>query len=597
MFKRQNIKGKILTGFIIIAILAAIVGVAGIYGVSRINGMLNGMYDYNLLGVRYSGDIIISAQEISANAATLFVVKDDDAKAAECLALLGEGEKGLETALENYKMTLLNDTDADAVALQELESLYDNSFLPKLNEYEANIAADKDAEALVNLDELRSMEKQMMEITGTIDNFNIESGQQAYNQSDNVFLLLTWLLIGVLVVTVVLAVVIGIHVARLISRPINKLVAAANGLAEGDVDVDTNVDAADETGALGKAFTSMADGIHKQADILRQIAEGDYTGSITVRSPKDVINIAIGNMLDANNEMLAEIRESSGQVAAGSTQIAEGAQALATGSTEQAATLQEFSATIGVLQAHAAENYERAKQALEETQESSRLMQSSMEYMGQMTGAMGKINESSQNISKVIKVIDDIAFQTNILALNAAVEAARAGQHGKGFAVVADEVRSLAAKSAEAAKETAGLIADSVENVNTGTAIAEKTRESLTEVSRIAQSNTENIGIISESSQQQSASISEINEGVAQISSVVQANSATAEQSAASSEEMSAQSTLLNRIISRFKLRGMENAALPPYSAQQSLPGHSAGNYGDSCGATYSASSSNKPLF
>jgi methyl-accepting chemotaxis protein len=360
---------------------------------------------------------------------------------------------------------------------------------------------------------------------------------------------------------------IGRKLTKAIAFPARDLAKAAQELARGNVDVTITIDSHDEIGKLAQEFHNMIETIRHQAEVLDIMAQGDYTVTIPIRSEHDRMNQSITHLLDSFNHMMQDIRTAATQVSNGATQIAGAAQTLATGSSEQAATVEEFSATIALVQNQAEENTRIASQTLEDTQKAGRLMETSVAFMEQMTQSMQTINESSRDISKVIKVIDDIAFQTNILALNAAVEAARAGVHGKGFAVVADEVRNLASKSADAAKETAALIESSEQNVNRGNDIVAKTGESLHEVARIAASTAEGMQTLSEASLRQSQSIAEINQSILQISSVVQANSATAEETAASSEEMSAQSTMLTGIVSRFRLHEIDDVPHAPKAA------------------------------
>jgi methyl-accepting chemotaxis protein len=259
-------------------------------------------------------------------------------------------------------------------------------------------------------------------------------------------------------------------------------------------------------------------------------------------------------MLANLNSMFGEINIAASQVASGSSQIAQASTNLATGAGEQAATIQEFTATVSEVHRMAEDNTNMATDVLKDVRESGSLMNECTNEMDRMLRAMQLIDEKSQQISNVIKVIDDIAFQTNILALNAAVEAARAGQHGKGFAVVSDEVRNLASKSAGAAKETAELIESSLHSVAEGNTIVCKVNDSLQAVGSISDRNAESVEKLYNGSISQSSSMSEINTAILQLSSVVQANSATAQETAASSQEMSAQSAMLNDVVSRFKL-------------------------------------------
>jgi len=297
-------------------------------------------------------------------------------------------------------------------------------------------------------------------------------------------------------------------------------------------------------GDITRKLEAMADG---NMDIIVDI---DYIGEFRP------IKTSLERILDSLNDTLSQIGIASDHVSAASKQIASGAQALAQGSTEQASSVEELSSSIADISKKTKENSGMAEHAASLAEAIKISAEKGNRQMDEMIAAVKEINTASQSISKVIKVIDDIAFQTNILALNAAVEAARAGQHGKGFAVVAEEVRNLAAKSADAAKDTSGLIANSMEKAVLGARIAEETASSLGEiVSGIDESNSI-INEIAKSSAEQSLGISHINKDIDHVSQVVQLNSATAQQSAASAEEMSGQSIVLAQLTSQFKTRG-----------------------------------------
>jgi methyl-accepting chemotaxis protein len=312
---------------------------------------------------------------------------------------------------------------------------------------------------------------------------------------------------------------------------------------------------ADELGSACGSLLKAFDRLNEVSEGLSIIASGDLTLSAYALSDEDVIGTSTIKLLNSFNEMFGDIRRATDGVSKGANEISSGSQNLAQGSTEQAATVEEISANMSDILAKTGENSKLAENAAALALKIKSNAEKGIALMGEMTEAVEEITKSSADISKVIKVIDDIAFQTNILALNAAVEAARAGEAGKGFAVVADEVRNLASKSATAAKETNDLIESSVKKAEFGAKIASETAVSLSEiVSGIAQSS-DLVTEIARSSEEQSYAISQVNMAVEQVSGVVQRNSATAEESAAASEELTAQSVLLLENVAKFKLR------------------------------------------
>ena len=311
----------------------------------------------------------------------------------------------------------------------------------------------------------------------------------------------------------------------------------------------------DEMAQSLAAFLKMLEQFIYYGQCLETVAARDLTSEITIVSDSDTCGVALMTMQNTLNDLFEEIRTASSQVAAGSSQVAQAAQNLASGATEQAATIQQITASVVDLREKANENARVATGALSEVGEVSTLMNECSHAMDSMLRAMQDISEKSKNISRVIKVIDDIAFQTNILALNAAVEAARAGQHGKGFAVVAEEVRNLASKSAQAASETAVLIESSLQSVADGSLVVEKVNKGLQSVAEISGTNAISIDKLHQTSEVQSKAMAEVAYAISQVSSVVQANTATSEEAAASSEEMSSQSAILDEVIGRFKIK------------------------------------------
>lgn len=320
--------------------------------------------------------------------------------------------------------------------------------------------------------------------------------------------------------------------------------------------------------ALNETIENIRSYISEISEVLMEIGNGNLNLAITADYKGDFLEIkdSLNNIIQSLSQVLGEISKAADQVASGSRQVSDGSQTLAQGSTEQASAIQELTASISEVAFQTKQNAVNANKASELAGSARENAEKGNEQMKEMLKSMDDINVSSSNISKIIKVIDDIAFQTNILALNAAVEAARAGQHGKGFAVVAEEVRSLAARSAEAARETTELIEGSINKVQVGTKIANETANALREIVDGIQKSADIVGNIAEASNEQASGIAQINKGIEQVSQVVQNNSATAEESAAASEQLSGQAELMKESVGRFKLpevsRALPNAKI-----------------------------------
>ena len=351
------------------------------------------------------------------------------------------------------------------------------------------------------------------------------------------------------------------------ARPILSLTKSVKKLSEGSLDEEIKVRSKNEIGALAKGLRQLVGQlkeyrlyIQEITDSLNEMQDGnldirlknEYTGEFTK------IKIALLDLSDKLTGLIGNIRISSDQVSSSAENVSAGAQNLTRGSMEQASSIEELSATINDISDRIRKNAENAAKANQAAATGQEEILKSDGQMQDMKASMNRINEKSAEISKIIKTIDDIAFQTNILALNAAIEAARAGEAGKGFAVVADEVRNLAQKSAEAAKDTTVLIDDTVKAVEQGSRLADSTAKSLHEVVNGQKELSILISEIASASDEQANAVSQVTTGIDQISSVVQTNSATAEESSASSSELNDQARNLREQISRFRLRRLE---------------------------------------
>ncbi len=362
-----------------------------------------------------------------------------------------------------------------------------------------------------------------------------------------------WILMGAMIVLFPLMMITVRFVVKSIKQPIEEIKQGIAKISKGEI-ITVKKFGKDELGEITDALNEMTGNMRIQADAAQMVADGDLTVSVTPRCENDALNIALRQLVEDNNMALGEMKNSAEQVSESSDQVASASQALAQGSTEQASAITQITASIEDIAHKTRANASDANHANELVSNAKNDAELGDRHMGDMITAMTEINESSENISKIIKVIDDIAFQTNILALNAAVEAARAGSNGRGFAVVADEVRNLAGKSAQAASETAQLIENSIQKVNRGSKIAEETAASLKEIVAAIEQVAEIISEIADASNEQATAVNQINQAIGQVSVVIQNNSATSEECAAASEILSMQALKLREMIGHYKL-------------------------------------------
>ena len=555
---------KLLVSFAILLVISIIIGGVGIFGMMDLNRSASDIYDFNLIPISAIGTLLDQFEQQRLNLREIFLCKDDMARVNEIIEEIKASDVIADEHFGIYEAGINNPDNEKAY--YTAKDAWKGAFADLKTQIFSFIAAgDFDSAYTVFRDPviraasidpvLRGFEESM--------NFHESEANDKNLSTDKLFLNLLIIIIAIVAVGAAASVILGIYISGLISKPLIPLSAFMSKASKtGDLTLSAEdiqvinkaAESKDEIGQTVSACSAFVGRITEVSTILGDVASGDLTHDINALSESDTMGNALHNLFLNLNSMFTDIHASADQVSTGSNQVADGAQSLAQGSTEQAASIEELSSSISEIAQKTKENAEIASKTSRLSENIKESAEKGSRQMDEMMTAVGEITEASRNISKIIKTIDDIAFQTNILALNAAVEAARAGQHGKGFAVVAEEVRSLATKSAEAAKDTDTMIQNSIEKADLGANIANETAASLTEIVTGINESGVLIGEIASSSEEQSMGIAQINIGIDQVAQVVQQNSATAEQSAAAAEEMSAQATTLQELISQFRL-------------------------------------------
>ncbi len=552
-FYNLKINVKMIIGFIIVAVIAGIVGVVGIVEINKINNLSNDMYERHTVNISQLVPIAQSYQMTRVGIRDL-VIQTDDESMNETINIINEN---YEIIIDNLKefAKLIKDPRVQKEH-ENLTNLMNNKF-PAYKDKVIQLATANKNDQAYNLvfTEGTEINKEISKSIAGLVSLKIELAGET-SKTNKAIAKTSIIIMVIMVVTgVVVSVILGIFISSIISEPVKKLDEAADKLALGDVNVSVEANRRDEIGKLMASFSHMIENIRSQAITVEKIASGDLTFDVNIKSEKDLLGKKLYELVEKNNEVLTSITAASEQVALGANQISDASMALSQGATEQASSIEELTASIEEISAQTKNNAKYANDANGLAATARVDAERGNEQMKEMLKAMQDINDSSTSIAKIIKVIDEIAFQTNILALNAAVEAARAGQHGKGFAVVAEEVRNLAARSANAAKETTDMIENSIRKAEGGTKIANETAAALAGIVENAGKVASLINSIAVSSNEQATGIEQINIGLMQISQVVQTNSATSEEGAASSEELASQAEFLKEQVGRFKLR------------------------------------------
>ncbi|MDR0822145.1 MAG: methyl-accepting chemotaxis protein [Oscillospiraceae bacterium] len=568
--KNLKIRYKILSGFIIVALLTVVVGMVGAIFVNTFSAETSNAVNtgVNAMKVNQLGIYIYDTRSVERASALYKCIRRDDevTKIMESTlpeldeqsdALFLEIERGITVQTRPYFDKLIESRDALNAERKHFQEVMtgDYTYITYL------IMVAMVGEAMDKLDPYYDdISLRINELTAFVGT-DLSSKSKA---TATLAVELTAVIVVIMALAVAGAILLGLYISHLIAPAVSfmSVILDQSGrygrvqFDEDEVEYLMQISArSDEVGICAKNLNSMLERIALMADKLGSVAQGNLTVQANSLSPDDRIGNAVIQMVENLNALFGNVSNAAHLVDSGANQIADTSISLARGTVEQSTAVEELSESVSGISKVIKKNSEMTLEASQLSKEMMKNAEIGTTQMVEMTKSVWEISEASRNISKVIKVIEDIAFQTNILALNASVEAARAGAAGKGFSVVAGEVRNLANKSAQAASETHRLIDTTVQKAEYGASITEDTAVSLEKImSGITNSATIIEGIFESGSEQQS-SIERILDNVDRITSIVQRNSAVAEETAVSSKELSTQSDILSGNVAKFELK------------------------------------------